>query len=461
MKQRKNPTSVFAVSVAITAALSCTVVATMSATLRAQEVRPEVDSNVIYGMVSGAALLMDVYHPAVPNGIGIVWIWGSGWDAPPPYGIWHLKGRGVPPILLDAGYTVFAINHRGAPLFRYPAAVEDAQRAVRFIRHNANQYGIDPGRIGGWGGSSGGHLVGMLATLDGKGQPGHEDPVEQESSKLQAAVLRAAPTSLAEFHAGNAPDGVALVVSFTGAPTRPACRTEADFASRSWCAQAYFEGSPVRHVSPDDPPILLIHGDQDRSVPYEQAELMYAALEREGVEAKLVRIPGGNHGANDQAAMLRWLNQHLLEPDEAAALETLAAAQEQLDTGRRLAFEGDIPEAVAAYGRASDLNARLTMTAPDWNHLCWQGGLWNRADQVIHACDRAVELDPDNLEHRDSRGLVRSLLGDSNGAITDFEFFIERVQNPNRKAQRQGWVDALRAGRNPFTPELLRAMRGG
>ncbi|MCH7475257.1 MAG: alpha/beta hydrolase, partial [Gemmatimonadetes bacterium] len=72
-------------------------------------------------------------------------------------------------ILLDAGYTVFTINHRAAPRFRYPAAVEDAQRAVRFIRHNAQRYGVDPDRIGGYGGSSGAHLVSLLGTMDGDG----------------------------------------------------------------------------------------------------------------------------------------------------------------------------------------------------------------------------------------------------------------------------------------------------
>ena len=58
----------------------------------------------------------------------------------------------------EAGYTAFVINHRASPRFRYPAAIEDAQRAVRFIRHNAGGYGIDGRRLGAWGASSGGHL---------------------------------------------------------------------------------------------------------------------------------------------------------------------------------------------------------------------------------------------------------------------------------------------------------------
>src|SRR5262247_1667284 len=73
--------------------------------------------------------------------------------------------------LVEAGYTVFAINHRAAPRFRYPAAVEDAQRAVRFVRHNSERFGISATRIGAAGGSSGGHLVSLLGTLAGEGDP--------------------------------------------------------------------------------------------------------------------------------------------------------------------------------------------------------------------------------------------------------------------------------------------------
>ena len=113
-----------------------------------------VEKNVIYGMYSGLALLMDVHHPAQANGYGIVFVSGSGWQAPLNYGAVGLKEAQIPiwaPPLLRAGYTVFAINHRAAPRFHYPTAVEDVQRAVRFVRHHARQFGIDPIRIGGIG----------------------------------------------------------------------------------------------------------------------------------------------------------------------------------------------------------------------------------------------------------------------------------------------------------------------
>src|SRR5947207_4586824 len=88
------------------------------------------DKNVIYGMYSGLALLMDVHYPEKPNGYGVIFISGSGWHAPLEYAAEPLKqgsqARLYGPRLTAAGYTVFPISHRAAPRFRYPAAVEDA-----------------------------------------------------------------------------------------------------------------------------------------------------------------------------------------------------------------------------------------------------------------------------------------------------------------------------------------------
>lgn len=154
------------------------------------------ESNVVYGMYSGLALLMDVHYPASPNGRGVVYVAGSAFSAP--------LGFDAPPIkhnesaldyakaLTGAGYTVFSVNHRAAPRFQYPAAVEDVQRAVRFIKANASVYRIDANQIGAVGGSSGGHLVSMLGTLDGKGDPDDVDAINRLSAKVQAvaAIMR-------------------------------------------------------------------------------------------------------------------------------------------------------------------------------------------------------------------------------------------------------------------------------
>src|SRR5215831_11920486 len=162
-----------------------------------------VERNVVYGMYSGLALLMDVFHPEKTNGHGIVYINGSGWHSPMAYGAAPLKDLplGIPyaEALQHAGYTVFAINHRQAPRFRYPAAIEDAQRAVRFVRHNSKRFDISPARIGAAGGSSGGHLVSLLGTLTGEGDPDDQDPVNRESARVQCVVARAAPVDLARM----------------------------------------------------------------------------------------------------------------------------------------------------------------------------------------------------------------------------------------------------------------------
>ena len=162
---------------------------------RSSLAQARVESNVVYGMYSGLALLMDVHYPENPNGYGIVLINGSGFHAPlsldadPLKQSEGLKGKLGADALLQSGYTLFSINHRAAGRFKYPAAVEDAQRAVRYVRHHASSYGIDPESIGAIGFSSGGYLVSMLGVSDGKGNPSDSSPINRESSKVQALLL--------------------------------------------------------------------------------------------------------------------------------------------------------------------------------------------------------------------------------------------------------------------------------
>lgn len=268
----------------------------VSLTLSAYNERGSTEANVVYGMHSGLALLMDVHKPTRSNGVGVVIIPGSGWHAPLGYDAPPLKESAgwlqAVQKLVGTGYTVFMINHRAAPRFRYPAAVEDAQRAVRFVRHHAMRYRIREDRVGAIGGSSGGHLVSMLGTLDGKGDSEDPDPVQRESSKVQCVVALFPPTDMARFGAVLEAAGRPNITEFLGIiPPRQGT------PKRAPDARLYAEASPVSHVSPDDPPFLLVHGDEDRVVPYQQSEIMEAALRNAGVPVKLIRVTGGGHGA--------------------------------------------------------------------------------------------------------------------------------------------------------------------
>ncbi len=276
-------------------------------TTRSVWAESKVESNVVFGMYSGLALLMDVYYPEDPNGYGIVFISGSGWSRELSLDATPLKESGQEQVyaipLAAAGYTVFGINHRAAPRFRHPAQLEDVQRAVRFVRHRASDFGIDAARIGAMGGSSGGHLVSLLGVLDGEGDPDDPSLINRESAKVQCVVARAAPGDFR--HQPAVP-----LFGFRAASVR-----EGSVEFRQ-----LVEASPLTYVSSDDPPFLLLHGDADSTVPFEQGELMEKALKNVGVEVRLLRIPGGGHGPTFPGAqnppdyigeMIRWFDQHL------------------------------------------------------------------------------------------------------------------------------------------------------
>jgi acetyl esterase/lipase len=162
-------------------------------------------------------------------------------------------------------------------------------------------------RIGASGGSSGGHLVSMLGTLDGKGRPSDPDPIERESAKVQCVVARAAPIDFLTGNNGNFILGMAK-------PKEGGEDTEE--------YRLFKEASPVNYVTPDDPPFLLMHGDKDEQVAFSQSIEMEARLKAAGVPVKLLIVPGAGHGPTFSGAvnppdymgeMVRWFDTHLMK----------------------------------------------------------------------------------------------------------------------------------------------------
>lgn len=250
--------------------------------------------DVIYGRKFGMALTMDVFQPAEPNKCGVIFLVNGGWfsskDTPGMETV--LPNRYRP--FLDRGYTVFAVVASSQPKFTIPDIVDDVRRSVRFIRHNAARFGVDPTRLGVTGSSSGGHLSLMIATQGGPGKADAPDPVDRESDAVRAVACFFPPTDFLNY-GGPGIDGVGI------GPLEP---IRAAFGPRSYTESGRRtlgkEISPIYYVTPLLPPTLIVHGDADAVVPLQQSQSFLQRAKDAGVEhLRLVVRPGKGHGWGD------------------------------------------------------------------------------------------------------------------------------------------------------------------
>ncbi|WP_371357275.1 WD40 repeat domain-containing protein, partial [Hydrocoleum sp. CS-953] len=141
-----------------------------------------------------------------------------------------------------------------------------------------------------------------------------------------------------------------------------------------------------------------------------------------------------------------WQN---INPEAKAKLEA-SDAVDGLDKGSKLVKRGKVKDAIDSYKQVEKIDP-TQITAGYWYTLCWYGSLYKQAADVMFACEKAVALSPKDGGIIDSRGLARALTGDIEGAIEDFQVYVEWTDNEKNKAQRQEWIKALQAGENPFT----------
>ncbi|HEY9675169.1 MAG TPA: pentapeptide repeat-containing protein [Waterburya sp.] len=144
------------------------------------------------------------------------------------------------------------------------------------------------------------------------------------------------------------------------------------------------------------------------------------------------------------------------------AQEPAFSAAVALSQGISWVREGKVEEAIQAYNQALSINPNLEVSATSWSILCWYGSLHGRAADVLYAGENAVNLEPDKKRYQDSRGFARTLTDDLAGALADFQAVLNSGLFDDRKdmkQRRQRWVEALKAGNNPFTPEELEALR--
>jgi len=189
------------------------------------------------------------------------------------------NGSGVVdiPAMTARGYAVAAINYRLMPEYPFPAEVTDAKCAVRFLRAHAHEYDLRTEKIGIWGGSAGGHLSAMMGLTNG--DPGFELGENREySSHVDAVVEMFGPMDL----------------------TQPMSWLQRQLLRRAFGTDSpndvrLIEASPIRYVTRDAAPFLILQGEEDTAVPAEQAQALYETLSGAGIDVTLVMVQNANH----------------------------------------------------------------------------------------------------------------------------------------------------------------------
>lgn len=188
------------------------------------------------------------------------------------------EGREVADWFTEHGFTAFLLKYRLGPRYLYPVPLEDAKRAVRYVRAHAQEYGVNPDRIGMIGFSAGGHLTAMTGTTADGGNPSSPDPIDRLSSQINFMVLG--------YPWLNAMDaGQKDWLSYCGVMelTTDKCKP-------------FEQYSPLRYVTGKTPPTFIFHTEDDNTVPVQTSAQFFQALQKAGVPSELHIYQKGEHG---------------------------------------------------------------------------------------------------------------------------------------------------------------------
>lgn len=259
---------------------------------------------IVYTHRQDRSLTLDVVKPSQPNGIGILLLVSGGWKSSQgSFRPWMAAA------LLRRGYTIFAVYHISQPKATVMDIAEDMHRAVRFVRHHAKEYGVDPQRLGVTGGSAGGHLSLLLATRGGPGPADATDAVDRESSAVEAVAIFYPVTDL--INLGDSTENL-----HDGGPPKSFVKAFGPNSTNRevWSAIGR-DLSPIFHVHSNLPPTLIYHGDADTLVPLDQSQRYQAEARPLGNTVEVVVHPGGHHGWLSMIWDIRrfadWFDQHL------------------------------------------------------------------------------------------------------------------------------------------------------
>jgi acetyl esterase/lipase len=214
----------------------------------------------------------------------IVYIHGGAW-----LGGDRIGGHGrLAGYVASGEYAGVSVGYRLTKEAIWPAQIHDCKAAIRWIRANAKKYNLDPARIGVIGDSAGGHLVAMLGASGGvEALEGDLGPHKGVSSRVQCVVDLFGPSDIAAMKDYPSSLNHDAASSPEGKLVGGRVSDKKDVATAA---------SPITYVSPDDPPFLIIHGNKDMVVPYNQSERLSAALKKAKVECYFITVDGAGHG---------------------------------------------------------------------------------------------------------------------------------------------------------------------
>jgi acetyl esterase/lipase len=240
-----------------------------------------VHKDVVYATVDGRNLGLDLYMPAgVQRPPLVVWVHG---------GAWARGTKADPPMQFVAhGFATASLDFRQSTEARFPAQVHDIKAAVRFLRAKASEYGYRGDRIAISGSSSGAHLAALVGVTSGHAElEGTLGAHRDRSSEVQAILDYYGASNLVTILAQSTPFGLGV--------RRPALEQLLGTLPEGNRALAEL-ASPVTHVGRGDPPLLLLHGDQDPQMPINQAHELHGVYERAGLDVAFDVVHGAVHG---------------------------------------------------------------------------------------------------------------------------------------------------------------------
>ncbi|MBS1791725.1 MAG: alpha/beta hydrolase [Acidobacteria bacterium] len=276
-----------------------------------EPVKCRVVEDLVYGHKDGLALTMDVMIPETKaKNIGVILIVSGSWkskksDIASEENL--LRGQHWAQGLLNGGFTLFLVRHGSTPRYPVPDMVGDIKRSVRFVRLHAREYDVDPNHLGIVGGSSGGHLALMAAFTGDDGKPDAKDPLERVSSRVQAIMAWFPPVDFINWGGENGYKTIEKI--------RPTLFQEM-FGKITDLEPQLKSVSPIYHVTVDAPPLFLIHGDADKTVPVQQSQILKAKYEELKRPVHLIIQPGAPHTywpgiEKNYPAIWEWFDKYL------------------------------------------------------------------------------------------------------------------------------------------------------